>query len=388
MVLFSIIAYLSLPLMVLAALYAVFLVALVYQSLLYGYFTIILLRYSSPCPTSTNASSLPEGVSVVVCAHNERTNLEKLLPLLLHQRFAPYEIIVADDSSTDGTQEFLASLSLKHSQVRTIRINERPPGIQSKKYALTEAIRAARYDKLLLTDADCRPASTDWVRLMTAPLQGSHQFVLGYSPYYREISWLNRFIQYETLHTGFLYTAAAVAGRPYMGVGRNLAYRKLFFMDKGGFTGHQTVVGGDDDLWVNQHATSSNTTVMLAADALAYSLPKTSWADYYYQKKRHLHVGQYYHWADQLWLGLLSSSTIALWTSGVVLCVLCNKCEGIVLLFLVRWLILAAAFSAARRQLHHPIKIGLLPILDFLHVMYYIVVGTLAFTTKNIRWTN
>ena len=368
-------------------LYVTFVIALAYQCLLYGYLMLSLRRYpvSTTLPLKEEAQ---EGVSVIVCAHNERTNLESLLPILLHQRFTPYEVIVADDRSTDGTRELLRSTSATYPQLRVVTVKEYPPRVQPKKHALTQAILAARYDKLLLTDADCRPASPHWVKLMTAPLEGSTAFVLGYSPYTTERSWLNRFIRYETFHTGFLYAAAAVAGHPYMGVGRNLAYRKLFFLNKGGFNGHQTVVGGDDDLWVNQHATQYNTEVVLNREALTYSVPKATWTDYYHQKKRHLHVGQHYQWTDKLWLGLLSFSTVIFWTAGISLGILCNNCGGIVILFLVRWLILAVVFNTARRRLHDPINLGLLPILDVLHVMYYVVVGTLAFSTKNIRWTN
>ena len=372
----------------LTGLCTIFLVAIAYQCLLYAYLAIHLFRHPVPLATLPADEEENEGVSIIVCAHNECHNLAVLLPILLRQRFACYEIVVADDCSTDGTDEFLVALSSSHPSLRIVRIEQRPTHTQPKKYALTQAIQAARYDKLLLTDADCQPTSPDWLRLMTGSLQGSTRFVLGYSPYYLQPGWLNRFIRYETLHTGFLYCAAAVAGHPYMGVGRNLAYRKLFFMNRGGFEKHRTVVGGDDDLWINQHATKSNTAVVLNKDSLVYSNPMASWVDYYYQKKRHLHVGQYYRPIDKLWLGLLSLSTIAVWVVGFSLGLLCNKWGGIVTLFLLRWFILATAFSTARRQLHDPINLALLPILDFLHVMYYIVVGTVAFSTKNIRWTN
>ena len=374
--------------MLVTALFVLFLLAFAYQCLLYGYLTRQLLLYPTLASDTLTDEEEKEGVSMIVCAHNERENLEELLPLLLRQRFGRFEIVIADDASGDGTYEFLTAQQQLHPQLRVVRIEQRPTHTQSKKYALTQAIQAARYDKLLLTDADCRPASADWLRLMTRPLHGTTQFVLGYSPYQYRGGWLNWFIRYETLHTGFLYSAAALAGHPYMGVGRNLAYRKLFFLSKGGFQKHRTVVGGDDDLWVNQHATKNNVAIVLEEASLVYSIPKACWLSYYHQKKRHLHVGQHYKRADQWWLGLLSLSTVAFWVTGLVLCFLCNKCYGIAALFLLRWLILAAVFSTARRRLHDPINLALLPILDFLHVMYYVVVGALAFSTKNIRWTN
>ena len=374
--------------MVIPVLYLLFLLSIVYQCLAYGYWAVKLRR--APISSAAFPGNVEEqsGVSVVVCVHNERENIAALLSRLKEQRYHPYEIVIADDRSTDGTYEYLTDAPPSGPPVRVLRIEQGPMGIQPKKYALTQAIQAARYDKLLLTDADCRPASSDWLRLMTHPLHGPTQFVLGYSPYGYRSGWLNRFIRFETLHTGFLYIAAAVAGYPYMGVGRNLAYRKLFFLSQGGFHEHQAVVGGDDDLWVNHHATKSNTAVVLNKDALSYSIPKACWSDYYYQKKRHLHVGRYYRPAARLGLGLLSLSTVMVWITGVLLGFLCNEWEVIVILFMLRWFIVAAALDTAGRRLHDPIKLGLLPILDFLHVIYYIVIGTVAFSTKNTRWTN
>lgn len=369
-------------------LWIVYSTAFVYSSVFYGFLVRQLLSSASPPTGAGSEERPPVGVSVIVCAHNEYQNLTALLPLLFQQKFAPFEIVVAVDTSDDGSYEFLTTQQQTNPQLNIVRIEQRPPDMQAKKYALTQAIRAARYDQLLLTDADCRPVSPDWLRLMTQPLSGATQFVLGYSPYVARRGWLNRFIRYETLHTGFLYTAAALAGYPYMGVGRNLAYRKLFFLHHGGFQNHRRVVGGDDDLWVNQHATKNNVAVVLAKESLVYSFPKVRWLDYYHQKKRHLHVGQHYRRRDKLALGLLSLSTITFWVTGLSLMFLCNKCYGIVALFLLRWLILAAVFGTARRRLHDPINLWLLPILDALHVMYYVVIGSLAFSTKNIRWTS
>ncbi len=361
---------------------ATLVVATAYQTAVYLYLARHLFRYSPP------RSGAQEGVSVIVCARNERENLEALLPIVLAQQYALYEVIIADDASDDGTRKLIAHYQQECPRLKTVRIDVRPTRVQPKKHALTEAIRTAQYDRLLLTDADCRPASEYWLATMTRPLVGSTNIVLGYSPYYHQPGWLNRWIRYETLHTGFLYTAAALAGHPYMSVGRNLAYSKLFFMEQGGFQSHETVVGGDDDLWVNEAARPGQVAVVLEKDALVYSVPETNWQDYLRQKTRHLRVGQHYQTRDQLWLGALSLSTVLIWLSGIILLFLCNKCDSIVALFLLRWLILAAVWKVARSRLHDAINPWLLPILDFLHVIYYVVVGTMVLTTKHIRWKN
>ncbi len=359
--------------------------AIAYAGLLYAYLGRHLSRYRRP---DEKLSAFPESSSIIVCARNEHQNLKTLLPLLFQQQHPRFEVVVADDASSDGTGAFLRAQQRIYPQLTVVAIDERPANIQPKKHALQMAIGAARYDRLVLTDADCRPASERWLSRMVQPLRERTQVVLGYSPYLYEPGWLNRFIAYETLHTGLLYLGSALAGRPYMGVGRNLAYRKTFFDQGQQFQKHQTVVGGDDDLWVNEHACGNNTEVALAPEALVYSVPKTSLRSYFHQKTRHLHAGQHYtHW-DKLWLGTLSVSTIAAWMAGILLLTLSDYWQAIVGLFLLRWLILAAGLHTAGRRLHNPINLWLLPILDFLHVIYYIVIGTRAFATTNISWKN
>ena len=367
------------------SLWILFVGAITFSCLVYGFLGWRLRTVSGSSPKAVAAT---EGTSVIVCARNERQNLKILLPLLFQQQCPSLEVVVADDASSDGTRSFLRAQQEIHPQLTVIPIDERPPGIQPKKHALQQAIRAARYERLVLTDADCRPASAYWLARMSGQLRNDVQVVLGYSPYFRQPGWLNRFIAYETLHTGLLYLGSALANRPYMGVGRNLAYRKTFFELGQQFHKHRSVVGGDDDLWVNEHAQPASTRVELAADALVYSVPETNLRAYFDQKTRHLHASQYYAIQDKLWLGALSLSTVVTWLAGILLLALSDIWYAIVGLFLLRWLILAAVFHTAGRRLHDPIKPGLLPILDFLHVIYYIVVGTRAIATTNIPWKN
>ncbi len=367
------------------SLWILFVGAIAYSCFLYAYLGWYLNVEKLP---SEEPDAAVIGTSIIVCARNEYQNLKTLLPLLFQQQHPRFEVVVADDSSSDGTRSFLRAQQQIHPQLTIVPIDERPPGMQPKKYALQSAIEAARHDRLVLTDADCRPASAHWLTLMSGQLNDGIQVVLGYSPYLSEPGWLNRFIAYETLHTGLLYIGCALAGRPYMGVGRNLAYRKTFFEQGQRFQQHRTVVGGDDDLWVNQHADRANTKVVLDPEALVYSVPKTSLSGYFHQKTRHLHASQHYTRGDKIWLGTLSISTIAVWMAGILLLIFCDNWQAIVGLFLLRWLILAAGLHVAGRRLHDPINLGLLPILDFLHVIYYIVIGTRAFATTNIPWKN
>src|SRR5690606_33778770 len=122
-----------------------------------------------------------------------------------------------------------------------------------KKYGLTLGIKAASHEWILLTDADCRPNSRRWIRSMSRYFDEDTQFVLGFSPYRATAGLLNLFIRFETMLTAIQYFSFGWLGNPYMGVGRNLAYRKSKFLEEKGFNNFLHVTGGDDDLFVNQH---------------------------------------------------------------------------------------------------------------------------------------
>jgi glycosyltransferase involved in cell wall biosynthesis len=339
-----------------------------------------------PETTRSKNPPLPEGVSVIVCAHNELVNLQKLLPVLFAQNYRRFEVVVVNDRSTDGTLDYLLSAQQEYPTLKIVWLRYRPRHIRGKKYALTIGIRAAAYDKLLLTDADCLPLSPDWIRGMASRLEGDTTFVLGYSPYKRAKGILNHYIRYETLLSGALYLTAAIEGRPYMGVGRNLAYRKSFFMQQKGFYRHIHITGGDDDLFVNEHATSDNTRIAIAPAAQVLSRPKTNWKEYYRQKKRHLSVGKYYKRSDKLWLGILSSSHLLFWTGLVVLISLQSEPIFVLTGLLLKWLVQFFFLKTASSKLKDSINLALLPILDFLYVIYYIILGISALFSNNTRW--
>src|SRR5690349_11485174 len=164
-----------------------------------------------------------------------------------------------------------------------VHVNRLPAHVNAKKYAITLGIKAAKFEWLLFTDADCRPGD-QWVRSMSSQFNNETSFVLGFSPYVKMLGVLNAFIRFETIITAIQYISFTLLGRPYMGVGRNLAYRRSIFLDGKGFNNFLNVTGGDDDLLVNQHATATNTVVHVDENALVYSKPKLTWSTFFNQK--------------------------------------------------------------------------------------------------------
>src|SRR5690606_6190261 len=137
----------------------------------------------------------------------------------------------------------------------------------SKKFALTLGIKGAKYDKLIMTDADCLPNSPHWLSEIMGAYQDGVEIVLGYSPYMKEKGFLNKLIRFETAHTAMSYLSYVLRRDAYMGVGRNLSYHKSLFFAGKGFSAHMHVKPGDDDPFVNQNATKTNVRISIHPDA-------------------------------------------------------------------------------------------------------------------------
>ena len=156
----------------------------------------------------------------------------------------------------------------------------------------------------MLTDADCVPASEFWIQKMQDGYDDDIEIVLGYGAYHKRKGLLNKLIRFETFHTALQYLSYALAGIPYMGVGRNLSYKKDLFIRNKGFSSINHVASGDDDLFINKVATKQNTAVIIDTDAITRSIPKTTWSNWLNQKSRHYTTAKYYKAKHKFLLGL------------------------------------------------------------------------------------
>ena len=307
------------------------------------------------------------GVSVVLCAHNESENLSRYLQALLTQDYPEYEVIVVDDGSEDGTRDVVESYMVHDPRLHMTFVPYGARVGSTKKLALTLAAKSAQYGYLLLTDADCVPESNQWIRQMMAGFEDSKDIVLGFSPYFETQGHINRLIRFDTLFNGLHYLGAALCGHPYMGVGRNLAYRKSLFFESGGFTHMMTNRAGDDDLFVNHVATKSNTAVAVSREAYVWSLPKTTMKAWWQQKRRHLSVSPAYRPGTKFRLALepLTRGLFYALVLGIVICqlsiinyqlpitnyVLPIPLLAAVGLFLIRWIMQTSMINISARRM-------------------------------------
>ena len=325
------------------------------------------------------------GFSVVIAAHNEEQNLQVLLPVLLRQHYHPYEIIVALDRCDDQSLSLLRSIH--NERLKVLEITTVPEGFHGKKFAITQAISQASYDWILLTDADGVPVSLHWVKSFNEAITDDTELILGISPYTRGRGALNALIRYETLLTGINYLSAALAGRPYMGVGRNLAYRKDLFLSAGGFADQRGILGGDDDLFVQSHAKSTNTTIVFSAESLTYSAPKRTWKEYLKQKTRHLSVGK--HYKAKLKIAHIFDRAIhlLLWLSFLYLVIIYPDRWRIIGVFLLLLVVKPLLFNKIAKKTGLKYSERWFPVVDFLFAVGMPFVGIRAVFVKNIKWS-
>ncbi|EAZ79528.1 glycosyltransferase [Algoriphagus machipongonensis] len=342
---------------------------------------------------ATNNPSKEEAVTILVSAHNEFKNLKTLIPKLFEQDYPNYEVLIVNDRSTDRTKRLLEEMMAIYPKLRSVTIKYTPNHVTAKKFAMTLGIKVTKNDIILLTDADCRPNSNQWVRKITAPVRENNKtFALGYSGYEKEKGFLNSWIQYETLLTVLYYFSFGLWKAPFMGVGRNLCYRRSFFMEVKAFKDLWHIEGGDDDLFVNKYATGRNTAVVLDPESNTTSIPKKTVKEYLVQKKRHLHAGKYYRSEDKQKIGFFTLSHALFWLGGLGLMIyfgIDKSWEHFSIVFgiiLLRSVIMVAVFSSSSKKIQGTKAPKNIWILDFLYLGYFWVLGTISHQAKDIQW--
>lgn len=236
---------------------------------------------------STHNSPTPP-VSVIICARNEEDNLREFLPKVLEQDYPNFEVIVVNDASEDNTSQVLDDFAKLYPHLYVTNMPNDINIISRKKLAVTVGVKAAKNELLLMTDADCYPASKDWIRSMVSNVTDGIEFVVGYGDYITERSIVNRLITYDTLFIAMQYMGFALRGKPYMAVGRNFLYRKSTFYKYKGFAGHLHIVSGDDDLLINKAGNATNTAVATRAESKTMSVAEPTMSKWLLQKSRHL----------------------------------------------------------------------------------------------------
>lgn len=307
----------------------------------------------------------PEPVSVIICARNEAENLRRFLPSVLEQDYPSFEVIVVNDCSEDSTDDLLGELLPRYPNLRISSINRDPRFTHSKKFAQFIGIRAAENELLLFTDADCKPESDKWVEKMVSNFSPETEFVLGYGGFMKDKGLLNLYIRFDSLFIAMQYLGMAIRGIPYMGVGRNLAWRKSVFFRNKGFGAHNHLASGDDDLFVNANASSACTKVEFSFEAHTRSLPARTTGEWVKQKLRHLTTARFYRVRDKILLTLEPLSRVLFYSLFIYLLASLYLWPYLLGILGLRLMIQMVTFIMISKRLNEPGIYMFSPIYDF-----------------------
>ena len=285
--------------------FAIFILVTLIQ-LYYYLFFFSRLAFHQSIPRSVSQT---HPVSVIICSRDEADNLVKNLPGVLVQQYqTTHEVIVVNDNSFDESKYILEEYQKSFRQLQLIELKQEARFIPGKKFPLSIGIKTAKYEIVLLTDADCVPASEFWIEKMQEGFSNGTEIVLGYGALHKKKTFFNKLVRWETLHTALQYLSYAKAGLTYMGVGRNLSYKKSVFFRHKGFSAHNNVPGGDDDLFINKAATKDNIAIVIDKEAFTLSEPANTWKQWTKQKKRHYTTSRFYKPVHKLLLGMYAVS--------------------------------------------------------------------------------
>ena len=299
-------------------LYILFIAFLVFFAIQFVYQSFVFSRFSFVKPKKETPKSV--SVSVLVWAKNEYENLVTQLPVLVSQKYPNYELVLIDDASNDETLDLFEEYEKQYQFVKLVKVKNNEAFWGNKKFALTLGIKAAKNEYLLFTDANCNVTSENWILEMTSHFSSKKTIVLGYGAYNKiKGSLLNKIFRFDGVISAIQYFSWAKIGKPYMGIGRNLAYKKSEFFSVNGFINHIRVRSGEDDLFINEAANGSNTTICYGPESFTYSEPKTTYKAWLNQKRKETSTKQHYKFFDKLQLTLYFISQVSCIVLAIIL---------------------------------------------------------------------
>ena len=361
--------------------YAFCLVTLI--QLFYYLFFFIRLAVYKPKKKSVSQT---HPVSVIICARDEAANLAKNLPGALVQQYSTtHEVIVVNDNSFDDTKYLLEAYKKEYRQLQVVELKQEAKLIPGKKFPLSIGIKSAKHEIVLLTDADCVPASEFWIEKMQESFEENTEIVLGYGAYHKKSGLLNKIVRWETFHTALQYFSYALAGKPYMGVGRNLSYKKTIFFRHKGFSAHNNIPSGDDDLFINMAATKKNTKINIDNAAFTLSEPPKTWGAWIRQKNRHYSTGKFYKPVHKFLLGLYTFSHIMFYPL-LAAALLFYNWQLALIVFGIRFLIQAIILYPCMKKLNELAMYPWILFIDIWMFFYYLIFAVAVFKRPKKGW--
>ena len=304
----------------------------------------------------------------------------------MDQGYPDFEVIIVNDCSWDETEEFLKEEKKKYTLLKVVTIPEQDKYRHGKKFAVALGIKAAKNEVLLFSDADCMPAGRNWISLMQGAYKQRTEIVIGYGATSKEKGFLNMLIRFDAFQVAMQYFSFAIGGNAYMGVGRNLSYKKELFFRTKGFARHNHLLSGDDDLFVNENTTTTNTEIQVDPESFTYTDGKKTFGEWVRQKSRHGTTAKYYKGRHKFLLGLLGLSNFLFFLLFITLLILRYEWRAVLLLYSIKLMIQWTVSYGAAKRLQEKDLVWIYPFHELIHTLLQPVFYFSSLFTKQQAW--
>lgn len=241
-------------------------------------------------------------LSVIIAAKNEEKNVTQLLDSLSKLNYPEenFEVIIVDDNSDDNTYNLIQSRIADKINYRIIRADKKK--YEGKKGALQIGVENAKYNFIVITDADCKP-EINWLRAIASKLDAGYDFIFGVAPIESGKKLVHKLSAFENLRNTYLNIAAVGINIPYSASARSFAFRKKSFERIGGYSKTTQTISGDDDLLLREAVKNKMIIgTLVDEEAFVYSSAPKSFKEYKKQKIRHLKTSFYYLFKQKIFL--------------------------------------------------------------------------------------
>ena len=278
-------------------------------------------------------------VSVVIAAKNEEYHLKDKLVFFLEQDYPEFEVIVVNDASTDECEYVLKAFSKLYPCLKVVNIVENVNKFRGRKFPISLGIKSAKYDHIVLAGADCVPSGFEWLKNLARNFSEKKEVVLGFCTYTKQKGLFKFLLQYDNLTTAMNYMGLALSGHPYRGDGRNIAFKKDLFFKVGGFTKHYNLPLGEDDIFIRNVSTASNTTVSLTPESFLSSDAKHTYKEWKRQKIDRLSTYKYYKPSIKFLLSIPNITTLLFYAFVITLLLLSLPFEYVILAIVIKFVL-------------------------------------------------
>ena len=269
------------------------------------YYGIIFARFAFHKPKKIR-DYRQDPISIVITSCDQAHHLSRTLPSILTQQYNDYEVIVVSDNSHDETAQVVEDYQKQYPHLVFVDLNSSVTTIKGKKFPLAIGIKEAKHKLIVLTDANCMPASPYWLQNMAKHFVNGKQIVLGYCSIEKQQGFFNRLLRFDSLQTAIQYFSYSLAKMTYMGRGQNLAYTKDLFMKQRGFASHNHIEYGDDDIFIGRAANEKNVDIEYFSESYTFARPKVNFRRWFKEKKGYLSTRPFYKPGVRFLLGAYS----------------------------------------------------------------------------------